>query len=60
MTRHGLMHMKKFDLWYNTPETMDNYQERDNPPNIIGDRSNISGSLNKHIEQDFYISKCQT
>ena len=51
---------KAFDLWYNNPETMNNYQEWDDPPNILGDTSIISEYLNKHIEPDFYIGKHQT
>ena len=51
---------EEFDLWYDTPETMDNYKKRDKPPNILKDTSIINESPNKHIDPDFYISKCQT
>ena len=50
----------QFYSWYNTPEIMDNYKEWDNPPNILGNTSITSESLNKHIKPDFYISKRQT
>jgi len=49
-----------FDLWYDTSETMDDYNEWDKPPNIHEDISISNESPNKHIEPDFYISECQT
>ena len=48
------------DSWCDVPETMDNYQEWDNTPNILGDTSIIDESPKEHIESDFYISECQT
>ena len=48
------------DSWYDAPETTDNYQEWDDPPNIIGDTTIINKSLDEHIEPDFYIGERQT
>ena len=45
------------DAWYNVPETMDNYQEWDNPPIILEDTSKNNESPKAHIQPDFYIRK---
>ena len=50
----------EFDLCYNTPETMDDYKEWDNSPNILKDTSIINESPNKHIEPDLYTGERQT
>ena len=47
---------KEFDLWYNTPETMDNYKEWEELPNILKNTSIINESLNKHIVPDFILA----
>ena len=47
------------NLLYNVPETMDNYQEWDNSPNILQDTSIISQSPKEHIKLDFSIGKRQ-
>ena len=49
-----------FYLWYDTSETMGNYDKWDKPPSIrdvIGINNEFT---NKHIEPDFYIGKRQT
>ena len=51
---------KECDLWYNVPETMDNYQEWDNLPNVLKDTSLNYESASDHIKSDFYISDHQT
>ena len=51
---------EEFDLWHNTPETMDNYKEWDKPPNILEDIGVINESMNEHIKPDFYISERQS
>ena len=47
---------EEYDMWYNTPETTDNYQEWNDPPNIPEDMSSISESPNKHIEPDLILA----
>ena len=48
-----------FDSWYNTPETMDNYDEWDKSPNICQDIGMNNVSTNEHIQPDFYTCKRQ-
>ena len=50
---------KESDWWYNFPETMDSYQEWEDPLNILRDTSIISESPKGHIKPDFYIAKRQ-
>ena len=51
---------EEFDLLHNTPETLDDYKERDKPPNIFENIGIINEPTIKHIEPDFYISERQT
>ena len=51
---------QEFDSWYDVPEIMNNYQEWDNPPNILEDTRPNYESVNDHIKPDFYIGNCQT
>ena len=48
------------DLQYNVPETMNNYQEWDDPLNILEDTSHNYEFASDHIKQDFYIDNRQT
>ena len=48
------------DAWYNVPETMDNYQEWDNPPNVLENTSLNYESASDHLKPDFYINNRQT
>ena len=43
---------EEFDLWYDTPETMDNYQEWDDPPIILKDTSKSNESPKEYIDPD--------
>ena len=47
------------DSQYNVTETMDNYQEWDNPPNILEDISPNYESASDHIKLDFYVDNRQ-
>ena len=40
---------KEYHLWYNTVETMDNYQEWVDPPTVLGDTDKTK-PINEHIE----------
>ena len=53
-------HIEFFDLWYNTSETMDNYDKWDEPPDICSGVGINNESTNKHIETDFHIGECKT
>ena len=46
------------DSWYDVLETMENYQEWDNPSNILEDTSPNYEPASDHIKPDFYISDC--
>ena len=47
-------------LWYDVLETMNGYQEWDDPPKILEDTSPNYQSPSEHIKPDFYISDYQT
>ena len=51
---------EEYDSWQEVPETMDNYQEWDDPPIILEDTSKNNESPKEHIEPDFYICERQT
>ena len=46
--------------WYDVPETMDGYQEWDNPSTILEDTSPNYKSASNHIKPEFYIGDRQT
>ena len=48
------------DLWYNIPETLNGYQEWDDPPNILEDTNPNYEFESGHIKPDFCINNCQT
>ena len=51
---------KFFDSWYDTSETMDNYDKWDKPANTYCVVNINNESTNKYIETNFYIGKYQT
>ena len=50
---------KECDLWHDVLETMNGYQEWDNPPNILEDTSPNYKFASEHIKPDFYIDNRQ-
>ena len=48
------------DSWHNVLETMKGYQEWDDSPNILEDKSPNYESQSEHIKPDFYIGDRQT
>ena len=51
---------EEYDVWHDVLETMDGYQEWDDPPTILEDTSSNYESPNEYIQPEFYIGDCQT
>ena len=51
---------KDFDSWHDTLETMDNYDEWDEPPTTYGVVGINNEYTNEYIKSDFYIRERQT
>ena len=49
-----------FDSWYDTSETMNDYNKWYKPPDIHEDIGISNEFINEHIKPDFYIGKRQT
>ena len=47
---------EEYDLWNNTTETMDNYQEWVDPPTVLGDTDKTE-HINKHDKPQIYHGK---
>ena len=50
---------ENFDLWYDTSDTMHDYNKWVELPNIRDDIGVSNEFTNEHIKPDLYIGKCQ-
>jgi len=47
---------EEYGLWHDDAETIDNYQERVDPPTVLGDTDKIE-PINEHIEPHTHDSE---